>query len=47
MRKSVLILAILGALITSSAFSGYSQLVTRQSELNRTEAPDYLNITKK
>ena len=46
MRKSLLILAIVGALIGSSAFSGYHQSVTGESVLNSTDAPDYLNITK-
>jgi len=46
MRKSVLILAILGSLITASAFNSYYQSVTGQSVLNRTDDPDYLNITK-
>jgi len=46
MRKSLLILAILGTLIGSSTFSGCHQSATGQSVLNTTDAPDYLNITK-
>jgi len=46
MIKKILIIAILGALIGSSAFSGYFQSVKGQSTLNITDASDNINITK-
>jgi len=46
MIKNLLILATLGALIGSSAFSGCLQSVTGQSVLKITDTPGDLNITK-
>jgi hypothetical protein len=46
MIKNLLILAILGALIGSSALSGCLQSVTGESILNMTDASGNINITK-